>query len=325
MEFTEQLTLPVSPVHIVFATDDNYLQHLAVTIASLAENSSDRRINLHIVYQSLAHDRQDQLVSLIDKYEYITASFYKVDTSDYTDFPISGHINLVSYFRLFLTDILPSDIDRVVYLDCDLVIEDDISKLYDYDLSGRPIGAIVDPYNNDLHTRLGSPSSHRYFNAGVLVLDINLWRKTDIKHKFVEFVRINARRLRFHDQDVLNATFADNVTYIPYQWNFQAKTKIMDLKPLGGKYKCENTDFNSPSIIHYTTNLKPWYFRHDVPFEDRYFRYLALTPWRDYTPSDRTATAITIRRLKKRIPFAFRIMNAIRWRVNHFNRKLNII
>lgn len=325
MEFAEQLTPPSPPVHIVFATDENYVQHLAVTIASLAENSRDRTINVHIVYQTLSDESLSRITSLIDNYASIISFLYQFDTKDYSDFPISGHINLVSYFRLFLTDILPLTIDRVVYLDCDLVIEDDISILYDYALNGQPIGAVVDPYNNNLHARLGVSPSHRYFNAGVLVIDIALWRELSIKHKFVEYVKRNAINLRFHDQDVLNATFANNVSYLPYQWNFQAKTKSKDLIFIGLEYKCDNTDFSNPSIIHYTTNLKPWFYRHDVPFEDRYVKYLALTPWRDYTPSDRNATAITIRLLRRRMPFPFRVINAIRWRMNHFNNKFKLV
>lgn len=302
-------------IHCVFATDGNFIQHLGVTIVSLAENNRGNDLHLHVVHHSVSEEGLAHLRATLEGYPDVAVSLYAFDASDYAAFPISGHINLVSYFRLFLTDLLPAEVGRILYLDSDVVIERDLAPFHGSNLHGLPLGAVVDPYNEDFLTRLPMPADHRYFNAGVLVIDLDQWRRRGMKDVFVRFVEANAAQLRFHDQDVLNATFAGRVAYLSYEWNFQARTKIKDLRRIGYDAQEAARIARAPAIIHYTTNRKPWYYRHNVPFEERYLKYLRLTAWRDYRPPDKTAMAVAVRKAQDRMPFAFRVLNAVRWRL----------
>lgn len=302
-------------IHVVFATDANYIQHLAVTIASIVSNNTNAQLHFHIVFRSVADTDQKRLGDFLHDRANIITSFYEFDAEQFDGFPVSGHINIVSYFRLFLTEILPSNVMRVIYLDSDLVIESSIVDLYNYDLCGHAIGAVIDPFNEDFQERLNGPVNHKYFNAGVLVIDLNQWRYRQITALFVEYVNTNSRFLRFHDQDVLNIIFANDVEYLPYKWNFQARTKPRDLRQFILNPDIIAATCKNPYIIHFTTNRKPWFYKDDVAFEDRYMKYLSDTPWCGFTPSDKTKSAILFRNIKRKVPLLFKISKAIGWRL----------
>ena len=308
-------------IDCVFSTDDNYCQHLGVAIASVSQNNLNHAISAHIIHHGVSDGNFRRLEDHVRKLPNVTATFYEFDPSPYQHFRLDGHISLASYFRLFLTEILPKTVERVIYLDADTVILGDISELWALDLEGALIGAAMDPYANNPATmeqvsgglpisniRLGLPEDHVYFNAGILIIDLSAWRAAGLLAKFVAYVEQNHQILRFHDQDTLNAVLTGRVKYLPYDWNFQAKTRYEDLASSGIPLTEFEAMARRPKAVHYTSARKPWFYMHQVRYEDLYWRYLRKTPWRDYVPPDRTLR----RQLGRKLPLVRQLYRKLR-------------
>jgi lipopolysaccharide biosynthesis glycosyltransferase len=174
--------------------------------------------------------------------------------------------SLATYYRTCITSLVPK-IERIIYLDCDVVLNGDIKLLFDEKLNGQALGAVPDPFprEENVHIQLGVKSDQIYFNAGVLLLDLGLWRNQCIEKKLINFMHNHSDKLKHHDQDALNAIFAGGYKELPTRYNFiPAHTKTMDKAPI---------------VIHFAE--KPWYILSALPYRELYFRYLDKTPWRN--------------------------------------------
>lgn len=289
------------PIECVFSTDNNYCQHLAVALISLIKNNQANQLSLHIIHHDVHPANLALLREMVESHHNVKAVFVPFDSGPYQHFRLDGHITLASYFRLFLTDILPSEIERVLYLDADIVVLGDISPLWNTPLNGALIGAVPNLFS-DNNARLGLPLDHEYFNAGVLIIDLEAWRSANLLPKFISYVEENHEILELHDQDTLNALLHDKIHYLDYNWNFQARTVFTDVAPLKLTLASFERMRKNPDIVHFTTRRKPWFYTDEVPYEHEYLHYLNLTPWRGYVQPDKTAAAIIRRSVKRSLP-----------------------
>jgi lipopolysaccharide biosynthesis glycosyltransferase len=301
-----------APIHCVFSIDNSYAQHLAVVLSSISVNSRTPLV-AHIIHNGVSTENMALVEKHISTLPGIEFRFYEFDAEPYKHFRVDGYISLASYFRLFLTEILPSEIDKVLYLDSDIVVRADVKELWETRLDGALIGAILDPYANDdpadtSNARLGLPADHPYFNAGILLIDLAAWRRENLLPTFIHYIESNHHRLRYHDQDALNATLAGRVKYIDYKWNFQARTTAADRQLCGATEEQFSAWRANPHIVHYASTQKPWIDRYDVPFRSEYYRYLRMTPWRAYRPPDWSPR----RALQRRFPLLQSLATATR-------------
>jgi lipopolysaccharide biosynthesis glycosyltransferase len=244
-----------------------------------------------------------RLSEMLKKYPSVPVAFYAFDATAYSHFRLDDHITLASYFRLFLTEILPPDVNRLIYLDSDVVVLDDLQSLWDVDLGDKLIAAVPDLFMPE-NARLDLPDDYCYFNAGVLLIDLASWRARDFVKIFVNYVETKSAILKFHDQDTLNFVLQDSVKYLDVIWNYQPRSKPDDGAQIGVTREQYLEIQKSPKIVHFTSQLKPWFYRFDVGFEDQYNYYLRQTPWKNYVPPDRTLKTIIWRFAKRRLPRA---------------------
>ena len=166
---------------------------------------------------------------------------------------------MVTYYRLAVGQI---PVSRVLYLDCDIIVRKDIRELFNTDLRGKIIGAVPDvtPAKN-FSTWLEMPNI-KYFNAGMLVIDVDLWRKNGIEIKLLRFLRENSQKVVFLDQDALNAI-------------------LWDYCEIGSKYNFIPLFSDGiPSIVHFASG-KPWFFLSDLPYRAEYIYYINKTSWKN--------------------------------------------
>lgn len=287
------------PIHCVFSTDVNYTPHLGVVLASLLDNSKRHSIQLHVIHQNVGDDNLGKLKNVADRFA-ATIHFYNFKVDDYAHFHTSGHISLAAYFRLFLTDILPASVDRVVYIDADVVVREDIGHLFDMPMTGS-LAAVTEPLAGDSGMRLGLPSEFAYFNSGVLLIDLAKWRDTGMRDRFVEYVEAKGEGLKFHDQDVLNAVLYDDVDRLDMRWNYQPRVKAGDARLVGVTDKEIEAASSDPAIVHFTSWRKPWLYKYDVPYEHEYLRYRKMTPWNNFRQPDKTLINISKRIYRRHI------------------------
>ena len=273
-------------INIVFASDDNYAQHIAVVIASIMTKTKGK-VCFFVINDNISDNKINKLKETAAVF-YAEINFISVPEEKFKNVYLSGHVSRAAYFRLALPDILPEDVEKAIYLDVDLLVYDDIKKLWQVDLQNIPLAAVPD-YGIMASGRLcrqkadviGLPVGEKYFNSGVLIINLKEWRKKNYTAQILEV--INKNSFPHHDQDALNKIFMKNWLQIDLRWNiippvFNLFTKILLNKTF--RNQAINAKRN-PGIIHYAGRYKPWEFSYHQDFNDMYYKYLKQTAFAD--------------------------------------------
>ncbi|PWM76633.1 MAG: glycosyltransferase family 8 protein [Phascolarctobacterium sp.] len=273
-------------INIVFASDDNYAQHIAVVIASIMAHTKEQ-IRYFIVNDNISNDK---IIKLKRTAEFFKAEihFINVPEKNFNNVYLSGHVSKAAYFRLALADILPDNIEKVLYLDVDLLVYDDIKILWNTDLEDLPLGAVPD-YGIMASSRLckqkerviGLPVGEKYFNSGVLVVNLKKWREKKYFSKILEI--INNNQFPHHDQDALNKLFMYKWKILDLRWNIIPPVFNLFPKVLFNNIyrKSALEAKKNPGIIHYAGRYKPWEFSEYNGFNDMYYKCLKKTAFAD--------------------------------------------
>lgn len=291
-------------IHIAFNIDSKYVRHCAVTMASIFENNPQEKFCLHIVTGGLQPEEEKILDAMAGAYGHRT-QFHVPCPGQLDGFTIrkfSDRISLATYYRCVLSDVLPEDIGRVIYLDCDILVLDRLRPLWEMPLDGAGVAAVEDIGADDAprYEVLQYPMADSYFNAGVLLIDLDYWRRHDIPRQCVEYYRKHPERIIYNDQDILNSLFHTSRKLVDLRWNMQDAF----YRPLPKFDKAWRTahdsDLRRPAILHFT-NRKPWEYDNQHPLRRLYFRYQERTPWRGEDPLANPLNRI--RRFFRLLPF----------------------
>ncbi len=259
----EKLTVPV-----FFSTDAKYLPFLAVAIRSLIDNSSEENdYVINVLNDGLPENRVRKIKAM--ETDNVKINFFGVKEKVEA---LAGELNLRDYFtisiyfRLFIPSMFPH-LKKALYMDCDIVILDDVAKLYKKDLEGNVLGVVSDQIiagDEVLHVysekALGI-KYREYFNSGILLMDLNMMREMKIEEQFVELLNKYDFRTIAPDQDYLNVLCRDKVMYLDRAWN------VMSSK---------DEYFGELRIIHFNMFNKPWLYS-KVRFCDYFWKYAKKT------------------------------------------------
>lgn len=263
-----------SIIPVFFTINDGYAPYLAVALRSLIQNADPCfHYNIYVIYQDLSPENRARLVSL--ETEYASLFFQKMEETltgieDCEETKLRcDYFTLTIYYRLFLGDMFPQ-YDKGIYLDSDIVVPGDISKLYALDLGANMVGACHDfsiedapPLVHYVEQAVGVPIGE-YVNSGVLLLNLKKMRELRFGQEFLS--RLN----RFHfnclapDQDYLNAMCNGKILYLDKTW---------DTMPQKGR-----PEVRDPQLIHYNLFDKPWCYN-DIQYQNVFWRYAAETPY----------------------------------------------
>ena len=238
-------------IPIVFATNDNYAPYLATSIQSIKENSSiDNFYDIYIFHTSLSEQYQMMLQSMSSKNVFIRTINVLPYISNLKQYSHS-HYSVEMYYRILIPEIL-TNYNKVIYLDCDLVILDDISNLFNIDVSNYILATVHNELSSEYMKKYIVNTLNleldQYFNSGVLLINTKKFVENNIKNLCFDFLN-NSSRLMCPDQDILNVTCKNNILFLPTIWNFQTGSS---------NYSLFSKYMNTYKIIHYTTALKPW-------------------------------------------------------------------
>lgn len=277
---------------ILLSTDNNYIMPTAVTMKSVSANNS--QVTFHILIDNGVTERQKrQLHNVLNGHVGQNVKFYCIDSFFMDTFPslgrVKSYITKATYYRLFIADILPDSVKKVIYLDGDVINEKPLEELWNVDLSTYAIGAVTDmaESKHDFN-RLGYDKNIGYFNAGVLLINVDYWRKYHLKQKFLELIKTHPEKIILHDQDVLNIVLHDKKLNLSMKYNVQnGFLWKKEYNQFGDKYKKYEADLkeaiSNPVIIHYTDNKKPWHTEDCNPLSYLWFKYYKQTKWK-YVP-----------------------------------------
>jgi len=269
-------------VHVCIACDDTYLPHACALIASIVE-ASKRGITYHFhIIQDGNYKTESikKFQKFHHKYKF-NYNFYTITNKLINDFKLNiNYISKATYYRFFIASLLPQSIDKILYLDCDMIATTCLSELYGIDLGDHYAGVV---FQQQKRWCVMHPTP--YFNAGLLLLNLKKMRSDDIENKFFEFERVNKKQLEAQDQCVLNGVFKGNVLWLPLKWNMMIVLdtyydRFIKNGALNYFSDVELNDFRkNPGIIHYYCDKKPWNTYSE--YAHLYWKWAAKTPFYD--------------------------------------------
>lgn len=276
-----------APIQIAFAADDNYAQHLAVSIASLLVNAkTPGPLCISILHDRMDKDHRGKITRLAALRPQSEIRFISVQATDFSDFPLHTKLHsIATYYRLKLPELLP-DADKVLYLDSDIAVMGDISHFWNDDLGSLLLKAVEEPHsiNTARQPRFGMKAESPYFNAGVLSLNLALMREQGFSHKAAAVVNQHADALLYQDQDVLNLLAEGCWAPLPLPYNSFFYIFIGIYARDFHYYGAEDIKAarQAPFIIHFNQHPKPWAEGCIDPRRAEYFRYIEMTPYRGF-------------------------------------------
>ena len=277
-------------INVLFCIDETFWQHLGVAIVSLLRSNLQSRFRIVVASAApINTQRREEISALVTRSGNATVeTIYYQEALQYGDLPVHDHLTFAAYLRLFMAEFLAPEIDRILYLDTDLLVVDDIRELWHMDLGDAYLGAAPEPYNRAQREPLGFGPHDFYFNSGVMLVNGARWRSDKVLASLMDFARKNPDKLPSVDQDVLNSVFRGQILNIGYEWNWQALFVRMQPSELGmSRLKYQQLK-RSPHLVHYTSRYKPWYYRWEPHYKWFYYQVLAETPWADYVPPDKS-------------------------------------
>lgn len=258
-------------IKVCLSSDDNYVQHLGVTIASILKNKNNEdKISFLILDGGISDENKEKIKALRSIADF-EISFEKVDNSLFKLCPIQDwtHLSIVSYYRIVLPDIRPNW-DKIIYLDCDIVVQGSLKELFEIDLGENYLASVVDISSEKHAKRLGIK---RYYNSGVLLINSKKWREDNVTSMLFKWIENNQEKIVLHDQDILNTALNDDIQELDECWNTLYLTRSI---------KEDKTKLENAKIIHYIDKKKPWLRYNGDKFSDKYIYYLGFTQWKNF-------------------------------------------
>ena len=264
-----------------------YAQHAAVLIVSLLENNKGMAFDIVIVSTEPLDKEEEKIRRTLRRYANCTLRVVVLTESSRIALPVRAqHYSIDTYSRIWIADYFPADIEKVLYLDGDMVVVGPIDALWNTDLGKSVVAAVTIPGSTRC-SALSIPERYGYFQSGVLLVNLARWRQEQIFDRLIGWIAINPDKILDADQDVLNACLYDQRLSLPFFWNVIAPF-YFDFHPLRISEAERHEVTRLARIIHFNGPMKPWFYMSRHPRRAEYWKYLALTEWRDYQPRDRS-------------------------------------
>ena len=317
--------MSAAEVVVACAADAGYAMPLAAMLCSAASALDPRRsLTAFVVDDGLGPENRARVgASLPDG---VRIRWVAGDRDAVAGLSTWGRMPRTTFQRLLVPDLLPPEVRRAVWLDCDVIVLADLGRLWDEDLGAHHLLAAQDMgvplVSSHLgvpgYAALGIPADAKYFNAGVMVMDLERWRREDVAGRVARYLAGRGSAALFWDQEGLNAVLHDGWGEVDVRWNVNASLAR------GGFYHprhlgpdAQRAVAEDPWIVHFCGNLKPWRM-HDTgdPARRRWFEQLDGTVWAGWrpaaTPARRLAAAYETSRLRRVVhPMESRVFEAL--------------
>jgi lipopolysaccharide biosynthesis glycosyltransferase len=274
---------PARTLHLACATDGRYLPHIATMLHSALTAAGAPSMHAHVLHDpDVARGGLHALAEMVDRLG-ATITLHPVDPSEVAGLPEWDRIPTTMWHRVLLPALLP-EVERVVYLDADTVVLAPLTPLLDLDLTGHHLAAVTNvPERHMLGhaAELGLSGPARYFNSGVLVMNLALMRRDRSAVELVAYAREHAAALLWPDQDALNVVLGPTRLELHPRWN--AMNSVLSFpwaaELLGAEAVAQARA--EPAIVHFEGPgpCKPWHLLCNHPWRQRYAEHRRETPW----------------------------------------------
>ena len=283
-------------MNIVYSSSDSYTEMAGTSMVSLFENNKDIvEINLYIIDNGIMEANRKNLFSIADKYGRNIVFLKNLDIEKMANTKIKvGRWHISTFYRLFLSSILPKTVDKVMYIDCDMIILHSLKNIWEMDMQDNFAMGADDCRGGSYRLNIGLESEHIYINNGFLLIDLKAWRENNIEEKYLEFINRYNGDITYMDQGVLNGVLGlmNKVGLLSLKYN--AQTVFYDFnykqikqyrKPVFA-YSQKEYEYaiKNPIIVHFTScfisGTRPWNVKNNHVLRDRFLQYREMTPWK---------------------------------------------
>jgi lipopolysaccharide biosynthesis glycosyltransferase len=269
---------------VVCAADDQYSMPLAVMLRSLSENAINTpSVSVYILDGGVSRRNRRRVEASVSGGR---LEIHWIPTNDVllSDMPVFGHVSICTYYRLLIPRLLPESVSYVLYLDVDILVTGDVCDLWALCNRSHSLAAVPQPNESlgtaangrRLFTHVPDPISKKYFNAGVLGINLERWRAVRIAERVIKFLADFRDDVRMWDQDGLNACLWADWAALPYCWN--TRVDLTDPVSIPSEAVAVN------GILHFASACKPWHHGVKHPVVDLYFETVDRTAWKGWRP-----------------------------------------
>ncbi len=280
---------------IVCAADDRYAMPLAVMLRSLADNL--------VRYPAVIVWVLDGRISRFNKRRIaaslpvgkVVLNWVRPSHRQLRGVPVFGHVSICTYYRLLMGRLLPPSVEKIIYLDVDTLVLGDIGELWDKAIEPHAVLAyaeegckVSDPSGLSMYRELGLHPDARYFNAGILLINLTLWRQEDFGAQCLAFIEKYSPYIQFWDQDAMNGVLAHRWGPLDKRWNSR-------VHHLWRKDQLSR-EFGNMAIMHFASSIKPWMYGAHHAAEDLYMSWIDKTAWVGWRPRKALVKWVAVKR-----------------------------
>lgn len=275
---------------IAIASDRNYLHLVSICVISLFETNQNEFFHIHLLSNGIEPEELNPLQAIVNEYKWKLSVYPIENLHERLTVDVPHTISITSYARLFAGSILPQAVDKVLYIDCDIMFNGPITELGGIDLGDCLVGGILDPLISRTYKKeIRIPKDEPYINAGILLIPLNRWRSEGMEQKFINYLIRRKGKVHHHDQGIINAVCAGRKKILPPQFNVMSNSICYpwrDLQKINTPfYNREEYEaaIASPTIIHFTGAIfgRPWVEGCTHPYTKKFLQYKAMTSYKD--------------------------------------------
>ena len=288
-------TMKSDIIHIVYASDQNFAYFLGVSIVSLFENNlSLKEINLHILDCGIERQDKEKIEAVCNNYgrtkpHWIQAENISRELQMAVD---ADRGSLAQFARIFLSRHLDSEINRVLYIDCDTICKGSLYEMWNLDMKGKTVAALKDAFSKYYRMNINLQQNDLMFNSGVMLVDMTRWREHNVENHILNFIKERNGFVEKGDQGALNAVLSHdclcfdptfNAITIFFDFNYSEMLRYRRPPQYYTEEQLQNA-VDNPVIIHYTISFlskRPWMKGCKHRYVDEWLKYKAMSPWSD--------------------------------------------
>lgn len=298
----------MAPFHVAFGVDSNFLRPMGVTMVSLIQNNPDISFVFHVLTFAISDADRDRLHQLETQFG-VKVYVYVVDAATF-----GGGANFI---RWLIPETLRDITDKVLYLDADILCFGSIKDLVEMDIS-KDIAAVVSdtPEIVEKQCRLLGLRHGKYFNSGMLYINIPNWISQDITSTTMRLALEGGRTFTFRDQDPLNIVLDGRTRYIDTKWDFlynlqdSIHDNVFSMRPL-----------DDVALVHFAARIKPWHGWSMHEAKDIFLKYQSLSPWAGMPLLDTPRNHKEMHRFSVILRKKRRFFSSVRWYVKYLIAK----
>lgn len=255
-------------IHIAFGVDANFIRPMGITITSLIDNNRNQRLIFHVFANSIEAIDVKRLQTLAEN-EHVIIHLYEINQDIFQSLQTTWNYTVATYNRFIVAKLLYPEVDRVIYMDADMVCKGNLDELIEMNFEGH-IAMVVHDQGKFVASHMNTLAlTHgRYFNAGMLYIDLKAWNENQISERAIELLQ--RRRFFLLDQDALNILLDGRAKFIDRKWN-----EICNMEKKTSKIS------DTAVLVHFASRNKPWHVWCIHPEKELFIRYSKVSLWKD--------------------------------------------